>query len=348
MDQKNTPHRRNQLHVPSRRGPGSAAQSSPAKQTGSESHYSKSELARARTQHGFDDIPVEDEDLENVRLRDIIRAWFMQAIGRKENQSDKKNSRIRAIKNDIKWALQADLDEPVKPYVKPPEQSRRNVKASATNTPSRGHTPTGPDPRSSIDININFGALPSLESIKKYLRKAVHFVTQRKRMAAGVVAVIIVGGIGITALSGAIGESSLQKEDISSTKPEFDTLLPNGKSIDGLGGWKRVSPPGAAPAFAYSDKIGNVTIAVSQQSLPDDFKKDTPAKMTELAKSFHASEKLTTANGTTVYIGSSARGPQSAILEIDQLLILIKSTGKIDDKKWASYVDSLITPIQKF
>lgn len=346
MSPRNNPHQRNQLYVPQRRGSGSTVPKLTSKQPAPESHYSKSDLAKARAQHGFDDIPVEEEDLDNVRLRDIIRAWFMQAIGRKETDG-KRNSRIRAIKNDIKWALQADLDEPVKPYVKPPTATQAGPSPKVIDS-AKQHTPTGPDPRASIDININFGALPSLSTIKGYLQKGINFALQRKRMTVGIVVVVIVGGTGINALSGFIGESGLKKEDISSTKPEFDTLLPNGKSIDGLGGWKRVSPPGAAPAFAYSDEIDNVKVAVSQQALPDDFKKDTPAKMTELAKGFHASDKLTTANGTVIYLGSSAKGPQSAILAINQLLILIKSTGKIDDKKWASYVDSLITPIQKF
>jgi hypothetical protein len=344
MNREDNPLRRSRLDVPPRRRAQSTPQKPEAEKAETGSHYSKSDLEKMRQNYGFDNIPVEDEDMDGVRLRDIIRAWILQATGRKEKPVDQKNSRLRAIKNDIKWALQADLDEPVKPYVKPPVATSREQPGA----PSPAQNTPGPNHGRSIDINISFASLPSLSTIKKQVQKVIRYAQKRKRLTASIATVAVVSFIAIQIIPVIIGEPGLRKEDIASTKPEFNTLLPNGKSIDNLGGWKRVSPPGAAPAFAYSDKIGSVTIAVSQQTLPDEFKGNTSDRMTELAKGFNATEKLTTENGTTIYLGSSAQGPQSAILAIDHLLILIKSTNKIDDKKWASYVDSMISPVQKF
>lgn len=119
--------------------------------------------------------------------------------------------------------------------------------------------------------------------------------------------------------------------------PEYQTVIPKGKNIADLGGWKRVSPPKASPVYAYSDTLDNVSISVSQQPLPPSFN----GNVAELAKKFNATDKVD-ANGTDVYIGTSAKGPQSTIFTKNGLLILIKSQKSIDDKAWAYYIESLI------
>jgi hypothetical protein len=121
---------------------------------------------------------------------------------------------------------------------------------------------------------------------------------------------------------------------------EYQTVLPSGKSIDGLGGWKRVSPTGSEPVYAYVDNINGIPVSVSQQPLPNSFKNDIDGQVGELAKKFNATTKLD-AGGTTVYLGTSAKGPQSVILTKNGLLILIKSQGKIDDSAWTDYAQSL-------
>lgn len=121
---------------------------------------------------------------------------------------------------------------------------------------------------------------------------------------------------------------------------EYQTLLPSGKSISELGGWKRVSPQGKDPVYAYTDSIDGVTISVSQQPLPQSFLSNTESELAELAKKFNATTEID-AGSTKVYVGISAKGPQSAILTKNSLLIMIKSQKKIDDKSWAKYVESL-------
>ena len=128
--------------------------------------------------------------------------------------------------------------------------------------------------------------------------------------------------------------------DITGLRPDYKTALPSGTSIEKLGGWERVSPPEKDPVFAFTDKIGEVSITVSEQPLPNSFKADVGGKISELAKTYNATNILD-ANGTKVYIGTSAKGPQSTIFTKNDLLILIKSQAKIDDKAWIAYINSL-------
>lgn len=130
------------------------------------------------------------------------------------------------------------------------------------------------------------------------------------------------------------------KSAAESGKPAFTTVLPKTKSAQDLGGWKRVSPPNNEPVFAYTDTVAGVAISVSQQPLPETFKSNSDGHINDLAKKFNATNKIDV-NGTAVYIGTSAKGPQSVIFAKKSLLILIKSQNKIDDMSWAAYIASL-------
>lgn len=127
----------------------------------------------------------------------------------------------------------------------------------------------------------------------------------------------------------------------AASQPGYQTVLPKDSSIKQLGGWKRISPPGNDPVFAYADQIDSVPISVSQQPLPTSFRSDTANQVAELAKKFNATNKID-AGHTAVYIGTSAKGPQSIIFTKNNLLILIRSQNKIADTSWARYAESLI------
>lgn len=134
--------------------------------------------------------------------------------------------------------------------------------------------------------------------------------------------------------------SKPRAETLTKGTPDFPTKLPAGKTIEQFGGWTRVSPSDRNPVFAYVDTIDGVPVNVSQQPLPADFRGDTAEQIAILAKGYNATEKLT-AGDTTIYLGTSAKGPQSAILAKDNLLILMKSATKLDNASWTTYVDSL-------
>jgi hypothetical protein len=147
---------------------------------------------------------------------------------------------------------------------------------------------------------------------------------------------IALGAVILALISWAL-VSAYDAQHSSGVNPEFRAVLPRNKSIDELGGWTRISPPNNEPVYAYTDKIGNTAITVSEQLLPDSF---ANTGIADLAKQFNATNKLEGLT-TEVYYGTSAKGPQSVIFAKNELLILIKSQAKISDEAWVVYIKSL-------
>jgi len=143
----------------------------------------------------------------------------------------------------------------------------------------------------------------------------------------------IIAGVVVVTIVSAIAYSVISERLASS--PSFQAVLPAGKSINELGGWTRVSPPGEPPAFAYSDSIDDVTVRISEQQLPGGSQ-----SVAEIAKGYNATNKIT-AGKITAYIGTSFKGPQSVIFAKNNLLILIGSTATINNDSWVSYINSL-------
>lgn len=137
-----------------------------------------------------------------------------------------------------------------------------------------------------------------------------------------------------------VNSDGSKTENLSQGTPDYPTVLPAGKSIEQLGGWTRVSPADRNPVFAYADVVNGTPVNVSQQPLPEDFKNDTAVQIEELAKGYKADEKITIGE-MVIYIGTSAKGPQSVILHKNELLILIRSSAKIDSNHWVEYINSL-------
>jgi hypothetical protein len=177
-------------------------------------------------------------------------------------------------------------------------------------------------------------------AIISYARR---FLFTKKVIIVSLVIMVVAGSLATGLL---IHQRDIAKNS-SNNKPneavedlEYQTILPDGKSISELGGWKRVSPSKNDPVFAYVDKIGDISINVSEQPLPKSFIGDVDNQVTELAKKFNATAKIEVGD-IKVYVGTSAKGPQSAIFTKNSLLILIKSQEKIDDTDWAKYTSSL-------
>ncbi|MCA9325047.1 hypothetical protein KDA23_03205, partial [Candidatus Saccharibacteria bacterium] len=122
--------------------------------------------------------------------------------------------------------------------------------------------------------------------------------------------------------------------------PDYQTVLPGQKTIKDLGGWKRISPPKNDPVYAYSDTLKGILISVSQQPLPQSFVGSVDEKMADLAQKFNANTKID-GGDTKVYIGTSAKGPQSVLFTKKDVLVFIKSQKKIANEDWANYVKSL-------
>lgn len=202
-----------------------------------------------------------------------------------------------------------------------------------------------------VEIKISMPAvpMPNLKPITEHraytAAKAQAAKVPRKKMAlGGIVLAITLFTIGSNLLTDHNAKVAADKKNgqhsLTKGTPDYATVLPSGKTIQDLGGWTLVSPTGRDPVFAYIDKIGNIQINVSQQPLPAALKPDTANKVEKLAKDYGASETITV-DDTTVHIGTSEKGPQSVIFNKGDLLILIKSSVRIDNDEWAKYITTL-------
>ena len=95
--------------------------------------------------------------------------------------------------------------------------------------------------------------------------------------------------------------------------------------------------------FSYNDTVEEVAISVSQQPLPASFVGNVAAEVKRLADSYSATTVIE-AGGTDVYIGRSARGPQSVIFAKNDTLVLIKSQETISQDEWVVYINNLVNP----
>lgn len=120
--------------------------------------------------------------------------------------------------------------------------------------------------------------------------------------------------------------------------PSYDTLIPEGKSIKDLGGGLVRNDKN--PLFVYVDKIGNVSINVSEQPLPESFKPAVNQHVKDLAVGFGASTRLTI-DGNTIYIGTYEKGLQRVIFSKNDLLILMSANTNISSADWSAYINSL-------
>ncbi len=133
------------------------------------------------------------------------------------------------------------------------------------------------------------------------------------------------------------------RPDASTVAPTYDIVLPQRTSVEDLGGWRRVSPAGNDPVFAYDDMIDATSIRVSQQPIPTSFADNIPERVKQVAESFNATTVID-ANGVKVYLGRSARGPQYAIFAKNTTLVLIKSQKTLSQAAWTKYINNLVDP----
>jgi hypothetical protein len=219
------------------------------------------------------------------------------------------------------------------------ERWRKLLKRGKKDKPKRADT--GEAGKKVVEINISLPAkvkLPKLPKPKR-LKKKHYAVTV---VVLAVMAAAYGGFLFFADRSDTLAQKGKSNDTLGAAdkQPRYDTLLPEGKTIEQLGGWARVSPPDKVPVFAFIDEVSGVQVNVSQQALPQSFDGDGRAAAAEIAKDFGANESIAV-DTTTVYIGTSAKGPQSVIFVKGELLILMKSTSRLTNDQWAAYVASL-------
>lgn len=197
--------------------------------------------------------------------------------------------------------------------------------------------------------SLNFADSAKLTAKKYYIFSKVIY-KNHKKSTIGVVAVSAIVLVSVTSLI--FSNSNNKKIEVSEVQgatqenkiptnvtPDFATLVPADKSIEQLGGFARVSPENAAPAFAFKDTISDVPVIVTQQKKPEQL--SDQLKIEELAKSFNATKQVQI-DQNVLYIGKSEKGPQSAIYVKDDLLVLIKAEREVNEIDWVQYVTNLV------
>lgn len=165
-------------------------------------------------------------------------------------------------------------------------------------------------------------------------------ITFRKPNKRLLTIAIVMITLGVAGLGLGIYQTHSSQAEVANDLPNFSALVPKGKTIDQFGGWQKLSAPNGDVFYVFVDTVGGVSVNVSQQNLPGKFKADLDNKMAEMARAYNANNKLDV-DGTKVYIGTSAKGPQSVIFTKNDVLVLMKSWSSISDADWITYIKSL-------
>ncbi len=200
-----------------------------------------------------------------------------------------------------------------------------------------------PHPRAAAPTGVPNTPVQSSALLTRLTTIYTYVSHYRLVIAGGFVAVVAIGLLTSTLLHRQTTNAPNQRPtDQATVSKDLNrkTITPSGNPVDAKGGWNRIRPPGKKPVFAYPDSINGVGISVSQQALPDSFKADVTESVAGLAKSYNATTTAQAAE-STVYIGDSAKGPQSVIFTKNNLLIMIKSQQKIPTDAWVQYITSL-------
>jgi hypothetical protein len=167
-----------------------------------------------------------------------------------------------------------------------------------------------------------------------------HFSPKRRRI--GVVTAILILGVGsILTASHFLSDNSKEGKGVLSdsvqvTAPTFKPLLPDGDTSKS----ESLKYDTNRKVMTYTDTIDQVSVTISQQQLPEAFKTDTDSQVEKMAKNFNATEIINESNPKS-YLGTSIKGPQTAIFVKNGVLVFIQSARTIDKHSWAAYITKL-------
>lgn len=179
-------------------------------------------------------------------------------------------------------------------------------------------------------------------SLNTFIKKVLGLCRKKTKLGAsiGIIIILILASFlakdqlfkkrGPTDSQGVLSDASIE--------PEFDTVLPT-TSINGEG-TSVVKYDSQKKVASYTDQINTINITVSQQPLPDTFKDWPDEEIEKVARSFSANH-IINASKTKVYLGTSGKGPQTAIFYKKAALVFIYSEDKISDEDWAEYISDL-------
>jgi hypothetical protein len=216
------------------------------------------------------------------------------------------------------------------------------VQEASTHTP-RHHQPAKPaadqnEGVKKLQVQIT---VPKIKLPKLPAKLSAKVANKRVRIAASAsLLVLVVAGVSVQSLLSRQSKDDGSKGVLSTQdqKPDFTTLLPEGKESNTVSG--DVAYDALRKVTSYTDTIMGQNVTVSQQPLPEDFKDNPDEKVKKLAEGFSATDLISTSS-PKAYLGTSIKGPQTVIFTKNGLLIFILSTGKIDKHDWAEYITKL-------
>lgn len=165
----------------------------------------------------------------------------------------------------------------------------------------------------------------------------VHFKPPKNKRLFIIALVMIL--VGFSGLGIGIYKAHSSRADETSNLPNFTPLLPKGESINTLDSWQKLTSPDGDVFYAFADTVNGVTVNVSQQQLPGKFKDDLSNKMLEMARAEKLTTNLEANDGVNVYLGTSAKGPQSVMFAKNGVLVSMKSWATIPDAEWITYIN---------
>jgi hypothetical protein len=220
---------------------------------------------------------------------------------------------------------------------KPPLDTRRQerLRQAGLNRPLASQPPR-PHSAASISININ---LPKFRLPKVRVPwKAVG------RWAAFTVIVLGVG-VGMRASLELLPGDTPGKRPgngtaVVETKPSYQPLAPKDKQNLASNDPSISSYDPQRRLYSYNDIFLGARLTVSQQPIPESFKKDQ-SQIRKAADSIYAKEKIETALGPA-YIGFDQKtNIQRTMLVYKDLLVFIQTDKKLDNDALKTYIETL-------
>lgn len=244
--------------------------------------------------------------------------------------------------DDPEWL---ELRRKVNKQPKQKQPKRQDSGAVANTLPSEDSALDTKEAPKKVEVKLNI-TLPHLSKYKKKIKgffREILNLPRKITVSLAALAVLLVLVAGINKLN--------NKQDVSSdtggaatgtaanaVKPEFNSLVPEGKDSDFEA--SKVRYDSEKKVASFEDTIIGVGITLSQQQLPENFKSDPEAEVQKIAENFGAREVIY-AGEVKAFSGVSAKGPQTVIFSKHDLLIFIKSNEKLDKDGLIQYIIDL-------
>jgi hypothetical protein len=251
---------------------------------------------------------------------------FSQPPGKNQQKNPTKNSE-EPLKG-MRWLYEDDDDFERAQKKTAAEVSREELKKQLAKKARA-------DQAKKLTAKLAGGLKKALSAIYKTLRAVF---SPRHRKKALIAAPILVAAI----ISAYIfipknPEARVLGDDLPNS-PTYDTLIPNNSIESTTSG--QIAYNKQKQLTSYTDEIGSIQATISQQPLPEKFKKDPFGELEKLAHEIGASEKLQTGT-TTAYVGLSGEDTQTAVFIKNQVLVFITAAKEFDVLELFTYIDSL-------